>query len=115
MSPTMKIPMSEPIVEIHDLLDSLGAILYSAGLVDEDHHPVSGVEISTADSAGALYNYLFVEEDRSIGVHNTAYAVALLKSSINYLNTGDPNGAPQSSDEQQPLTGPTTYQMRTNH
>jgi hypothetical protein len=82
--------------EIHDILDSLGVLLVKAGFLDEDHHPVSGVEVSSADSAGALYNFLFVEEDRSVGVHNTGYAVALLKSSINFLNTGDPNGS--SSD-----------------
>jgi len=79
---------------MHDLLDSLGGLLETAGLVDSEHHPISGVTVSTADSAGALYNFLFVEEDRSIGVHNTAYAVGLLTSSINYLNTGSPNGSP---------------------
>ncbi len=86
--------------ELHDLLDSLGTLLVTAGFLDEDHHPVNNVLVSTADSAGALYNFLFVEEDRSVGVHNTAYAVALLKSSINFLNTGRPNGVP-------PAAGPT--------
>ena len=80
--------------EIHHLLDSLGGLLETAGLVDDDHHPVSGRTVSTADSAGALYNFLFVEEDRSVGVHNTDYAVGLLMSSINYLVHGDPSGAP---------------------
>jgi hypothetical protein len=83
--------------ELHHLLDSLGNLLESAGLVDSDHHPVEDRVVSTADSAGALYNFLFVEEDRSVGVHNTDYAVALLKSSINFLNTGNPNGAPTNS------------------
>jgi hypothetical protein len=80
--------------EIHDILDSLAVLLVKAGYLDGDHHPISGVVASSADSAGALYNFLFVEEDRSVGVHNTGYAVALLKSSINFLNTGDPNGSP---------------------
>lgn len=84
--------------EMHDLLDSLATLLMGAGLVDMDHHPIEDRIISTADSAGALYNFLFVEEDRSDGVHNTAYAVALMTSSINYLNTGDPNGAPEKSE-----------------
>ncbi len=82
--------------EIHDILDSLAVLLFKAGLVDEDHVPMAGVVASSADSAGALYNFLFIEEDRSVGVHNTGYAVALLRSSINFLNTGDPNGS--SSD-----------------
>jgi len=86
--------------EIHDLLDSLAVLLVKAGFLDEDHHPISGVEVSSADSAGALYNFLFVEEDRSIGVHNTGYAVALLKSSINFLNTGDPNESSSNRSSQ---------------
>jgi hypothetical protein len=80
--------------EMHDLLNELAALLVGAGMLDDEHHPVNGITVSSADSAGALYNYLFVEEDRSIGVHNTAYAVALLKSSINFLSTGNPSGAP---------------------
>jgi len=84
--------------EMHDMLDSLAVLLVAAGFIDEDHHPINGVTVSTADSAGALYNFLFIEEDRSVGVHNTAYAVSLLRSSINFLNTGDPNGMAQSPD-----------------
>jgi hypothetical protein len=78
--------------EMHDLLDSLAFLLHEAGLIDAEHHPVEDLLVPEEETVGALYNYLFVEEDRSVGVHNTAYAVALLKSSINYLNTGDPNG-----------------------
>jgi hypothetical protein len=33
-----------------------------------------------------------VHEDRSEGIHNTEYAVGLLKSSLHYIATGDPNG-----------------------
>jgi hypothetical protein len=79
--------------EIHDIVDSLAVVLVKAGLLDEDHVPTT-FEASSADSAGALYNFLFIQEDRSFGVHNTRYAVALLESSINFLNTGDPNGSP---------------------
>ena len=53
----------------------------------------------------ALYNYLFIEEDRSFGVHNTGYAVALLESSINFLETGDPNG----------VSGSVPFAMRRSH
>ncbi len=82
--------------EVEDLVAELGDLLYEAGLVDADHVPLE-VVVNSADSAGAVYNFAFVEEDRSEGVHNTAYAVALLKSSINFLTTGDPSGAPYGS------------------
>jgi len=79
--------------EVHNLLDSLHVLLEAANLLDSEGLPVDGRLVSTADSAGALYNFLFVEEDRSLGVHNTDYAVGLLQSSINFLNTGDPNSS----------------------
>lgn len=79
--------------EVQGLLDSLETILETAGLLHEGH-PES-VTISTADSAGAVYNWLFVHEDRSLGIHNTKYAVGLLQSSINFLVHGDPEGAPK--------------------
>jgi len=78
--------------EIHGLLDSLEVLLVNAGLL-RDGLPTS-VTVSEADSAGAIFNYLFVEEDRSEGVHNTEYAVGLLRSSINYLATGTPEKMP---------------------
>ncbi len=37
----------------------------------------------------AAYNYLFVEEDGSMGVHNTAYTVGILKGSIADLKAAD--------------------------
>src|SRR5262249_46471591 len=33
----------------------------------------------------AAYNWQFVSEDKSLGIHNTAYAVGLLKTSIAFL------------------------------
>lgn len=45
--------------------------------------PASGkLVIRPAIKAGALYNYFFVEYDLSEGVHNTRYAMDLLRSSI---------------------------------
>lgn len=82
--------------EITGLLDSLHTLLVAANLLaydaeDDEFHPAERVVV-LADSAGALFNYEFVAEDRSAGIHNTSYSVGLLRSSINYLNTGDPNG-----------------------
>lgn len=44
----------------------------------------------------ALYNYKFVQEDRSKGIHNTAYAVQILMDSIKALdNSFDDSKRPQ--------------------
>jgi len=83
--------------ELDKLLDTLQVTLQAANLLtlDAEPEPVERT-VTTADSAGALFNYIFVEEDRSEGVHNTDYAVGLIQSAINFLRTGDPNGAPGS-------------------
>jgi hypothetical protein len=40
------------------------------------------LKIRPASRAGALYNYFFLEHEGSFGVHNSKYAIELLKSSI---------------------------------
>jgi hypothetical protein len=80
--------------EIRGLADTLLGLLVTANLTNASGVPVSRV-VTTADSAGAVYNYVFIEEDRSFGVHNTNYSVGILESAINFLRTGDPNGAPE--------------------
>jgi hypothetical protein len=75
------------------VLDSLGEALYDAGLVDSTHTPIQDLIVKSKDSVGALYNFAFVEEDRSEGIHNTAYAMGLLRSSLNFMLYHDPNGA----------------------
>jgi hypothetical protein len=42
----------------------------------------------------AAYNWAFVTNDNSMGVHNTGYAVNLLQSSIHAVNPAAPLGAP---------------------
>ncbi|MEE8405154.1 MAG: hypothetical protein V3S17_07160 [candidate division Zixibacteria bacterium] len=79
--------------EVHGLMDSLIVLLDAANLTDSTGSPVSRV-VATADSAGAVFNLIFVEEDRSFGIHNADYIVGLLTSSINFIETGDPNGVP---------------------
>jgi hypothetical protein len=88
-------------------LDSLGSRLFAAGMavyaVDtlEDgtvdtvgYKSKANKIVKNKDSSGAMYNYQFVWEDRSVGVHNTDYALGLLKSALNFIITGDPNGSP---------------------
>jgi len=81
--------------EIAGLVQELEDILFAAGLIeegDEGFHPTEDLVVPDADSSGAVYNWEFVKEERSGGVHNTKYAVGLLQSSINYMTAGDPNG-----------------------
>jgi hypothetical protein len=97
-----------------EYLDSLGEALYDAGLadyaieeledgtVDTSYAPMVDKIVKSKDSTGALYNYLFIKEDRSEGVHNTEYALDLLQSALNFIRTGDPNGAPGTGS---PVTG----------
>ena len=67
------------------LLSQLQGLLVTAGLFDGvDHEPIARI-VAANDSAGALWNYLMVEEDRSHGVHNKNYMHSLLKSSIEFL------------------------------
>ena len=42
----------------------------------------NALKIRPASRAGALFNFLFIEHDRSHGAHNTKYTVELLKASI---------------------------------
>ncbi len=87
--------------EIEGLLDSLETLLVDAGLLD-DAHPTD-VTVS-ADSAGAVFNWLFVYEDRSLGVHNTEYATDLLQTAINFIVHGDPEGTAQGTNRSKMLT-----------
>ncbi|MFT5314639.1 MAG: hypothetical protein ACI9UK_000460 [Candidatus Krumholzibacteriia bacterium] len=72
--------------EIDNLVNELNALLVTAGLLDATGHPIPGDTI-TKDTAGALWNYLIVIEDRSRGIHNPRYAKGLLQSSIDFLST----------------------------
>jgi hypothetical protein len=59
--------------------------------------------VASADSLGALWNWYWVTEDQSRGMHNWDYTIGLVKSSINFLATGNPNnppgGAPRKPEE----------------
>jgi hypothetical protein len=102
--------------EVMGLLDSLKTLLISDSLlviyppeIDSAYYPPNGKVIADGGLAGALYNYLFIEEDRSEGIHNTKYTVKLLQNSINYLAHGDPNGAPA-----EPPSGPPFAALRSH-
>ncbi len=76
--------------EIEDLMLQLGTRLNELGILQDN------LELANASSGsplnltnvqlGALWNYQYVREDQSFGVHNGKYARALLKNSLAALN-----------------------------
>ncbi len=68
---------------VNALIAELEELLEDAGLWTNGH-PNAGVTTSV-DSAGAVWNLLMAEEDRSHGVHNAKYTVDLLQSSIDFM------------------------------
>jgi hypothetical protein len=60
----------------------LATQLENAGLLSGG---LPAADSTSADSAGAVWNYLMATEDRSHGVHNAKYILGLLKSSILYM------------------------------
>lgn len=67
--------------EVHELLVELEGILKAKGVVDDEGHVIAKLS-HPIDLAGAYYNYIGIEEDRSLGVHNPAYIKAVLKNTI---------------------------------
>ncbi len=73
------------------LTETLRLQLVAAGLLNDTTGVNADLPIAvktSADSAGAVWNYLIVEADRSEGVHNAKYILGLLDSSIKFLNPG---------------------------
>jgi hypothetical protein len=78
--------------EVRGLLDKLAYMLPPVGVAKTNHSP-SNIAINNTWSRPhlkAAFNYLFVVEDGSYGIHNLSYAVGLLKASIADLS-GDAN------------------------
>jgi hypothetical protein len=69
--------------EIKGKLDQVQAALQAKGLMDKDGVIVVG-EYPEAQAA-ALWNYLFVLEDKSNGVHNADFANAMLDAALEAL------------------------------
>jgi hypothetical protein len=70
--------------EFAGLVDTLQALLIQGGYLNATTLAPKSMRVPT-DVAGAVYNYVMVNEDRSQGAHNFKYVVALLKNSIKYL------------------------------
>lgn len=73
--------------EIRHLLDELAMLLPPVGSTHIGLHE-STAGYDPIEYRRGVYNYLFVEEDGSHGVHNPKYAAALLRASIDDLTGG---------------------------
>jgi len=81
--------------EVHALLEELHGMLVQYGLytaegLHEGGHPVKSSELGqkhTEQQAGAVFNYILFEEDRSSGVHNPAYTKAVLTNTVEMVKT----------------------------
>jgi hypothetical protein len=73
--------------EVQQMGDELGELLLAAGLINENSeagHPT--VTEAPEDQALALFNWIYVmHEDKSLGVHNSAYAKALLQAGLDAM------------------------------
>lgn len=69
--------------EIEGLLEDLATLLTAQGVLSGGS-PTTGT-IADQNLAGAVWNYVMVEEDRSHGVHNFNYIRSLLEASIDYV------------------------------
>jgi hypothetical protein len=80
--------------QVQSLLNELSTLLPPTGTIK------ASLSISsswTQPQLEAGYNWLFVNNDGSLGVHNTAYAVGLLQASIaNLTGVSVPGGLPDS-------------------
>jgi hypothetical protein len=91
-------------IEIEGLLHQLAVLL------PPENDPEVGVIDSswTIDQAGALYNYVQIEEDRSFGMHNPRFTVGLL-----YLSIGKLGGTVSVEDLKSEV--PTVYSLSANY
>jgi hypothetical protein len=73
--------------DIEALLEEVKTLLIQAGIMQADYEEDGEIEQNRsiagtypAEVAGAMWNYMFVLEDQSHGVHNPAFAEALLEA-----------------------------------
>lgn len=93
--------------EVEGMHDSLAVLLQNAGVLSGAGVPLSGT-IADGNIAGALYNYVFIKNDQSVGVHNFSYTRSLLEASIDYMNSVLP-ATPTDGD------GPAVHKMASSH
>jgi hypothetical protein len=92
--------------EVEGLLELLRDVLPASG-----SGWVNDRRLDTEGKRGAAYNWLFVERDRSEGIHNTLYAVALLQASYKEVTGNDVPNA--TLVIYQPIAPPATAEQPT--
>lgn len=71
--------------EVRAMFDELTALFNAQGYIDpENGRWLTGTY--PEDIANAMWNYKFVEEDQSMGVHNSVYTKALLQQALDALS-----------------------------
>ncbi|MGO8765770.1 MAG: hypothetical protein ACLQSR_11640 [Limisphaerales bacterium] len=82
--------------QVQSLLNEV-AMLLPGGAANVASNTVTPAANWTVPQLEAAYNYLFVQSDGSLGVHNTAYAAGLLQASIaNLTGVSVPGGLPDA-------------------
>jgi hypothetical protein len=71
--------------DISNLLDSLGNRMKDLGLLDDNLEYAVVPQDFTSLQLGVLWNYQYIKEDKSLGVHNYKYSKKLLENSIEAL------------------------------
>lgn len=92
--------------EVEGLLDTLHSILPQ----DEDGEPTILDSTTHFDVAAAMYNWYFVEEDRSMGIHNPAFTVSILQLSIDKVR-----GVATAIENLDPGVAPHAYKLSQNY
>ena len=67
--------------QVQALHDELKSLLIAQGLLTEEGQPVV-TEAVPEQFAAALWNWVYIKEDNSLGVHNPTYTIDLLEASI---------------------------------
>lgn len=82
----LELAVSDTQQVIADLLYELGTKLNTLGLLDDDLNYAVVPQDFTSLQLGVLWNYQYVKEDSSLGVHNFKFAKKLLENSIAALD-----------------------------
>jgi hypothetical protein len=103
--------------EVAGLLDTLRAWLPK----DATGEPIGGGIVTAADSAlvagrfdyvAGIWTYYFVKEDRSMGMHNAKYTVAILQKALGWYPENTP---PVASVGRSDFDVPTVYNLSQNY
>ena len=72
--------------EMEGMLDSLRTLLEIQGIYDPATELAVTGTYADGNLVGAYWNYITVEEDRSLGVHNWEYMRSIIQASIDYVS-----------------------------